>query len=605
MDKTKHSLSSNLVFWTKYYLRYEPQIFWVSIADILLSPVFQMLALYFPKVTLALVEEQASLGKLVGVVGGYTLLYLAARGISFGLVCYNHTTLNMERQKVVFRIFLKSLRIHYTYTESEEGRDAFRKAVGMQNNGDGSASSQFVYITRTLLSTTLTFVLYSTVLGQLNMWMVVILLVLAALGYLLDLSENRFHNSIRQQEAVDEKHYFYMKSVMGQVSAAKDIRIFGMGPWLRQRMDQVVASVELLGRRKAIRIWKKGFWSRGLNLIRDLGAYAYLIYKASSGDMAVSDFVLYFSAITGFSGFIRGVAQNLAGLRRVSDDTDWLRVYLERPEEDMISGDRHISELVQPISIEFRDVGFSYESGEKKTNVFSHFNLQIQAGEKLALVGVNGAGKSTLVKLLCGFYEPEEGKILFNGIDAKAFPRAERYQLFSVVFQEVFLPPFRVDESIVLKKAEEIDQNRLREALERAGAWQILQEKGIRMEQYMGKMKKKGVELSGGQNQRLLLARALYQNGAVLVLDEPTAALDPIAESQVYDAYQEYSHGRTSIFISHRLASTGFSDRIALLDEGKIVEIGSHQELMESNGRYAEMFRIQSSYYQEPNAAEV
>ena len=121
----------------------------------------------------------------------------------------------------------------------------------------------------------------------------------------------------------------------------------------------------------------------------------------------------------------------------------------------------------------------------------------------------------------------------------------------------------------------------------------------------MGKLKKKGVELSGGQNQRLVLARALYQNGAVLVLDEPTAALDPIAESQVYDAYQEYSHGRTSIFISHRLASTGFSDRIALLDEGKIVDIGSHQELMESNGRYAEMFRIQSSYYQEPNAAEV
>ena len=129
--------------------------------------------------------------------------------------------------------------------------------------------------------------------------------------------------------------------------------------------------------------------------------------------------------------------------------------------------------------------------------------------------------------------------------------------------------------------------------------WEVLQEKGIGMDRYMGKMKAKGVELSGGQYQRLLLARALYQDGAIMVLDEPTAALDPIAESQVYNAYQEYSQGRTSVFISHRLASTGFSDRIVLMDGGEIVEMGSHRELMEKNGRYAEMFRIQSGYYQE------
>ncbi len=163
----------------------------------------------------------------------------------------------------------------------------------------------------------------------------------------------------------------------------------------------------------------------------------------------------------------------------------------------------------------------------------------------------------------------------------------------------MFFPPVRVDESITLKREEDIDREKMEEALKKAGVWEFLQEKGIRMEQYMGNLKQKGVELSGGQYQRILLARALYQDGAVMVLDEPTAALDPIAESQVYNAYQEFSHGKTSIFISHRLASTGFSDRIVLLDKGEIVEMGSHRELMERNGRYAEMFRIQSSYYQE------
>lgn len=599
MNRKRHSIASNLWFWVKYYLRHNPSIFWISVAGILLSPLFQMLALYFPKVTLALIEEKAAPQSLALVLAGYTLLYLAARGISRGVEDGNDWIMNWERQRVVFQTFLKSLRVDYAYTESEEGRNDFRKAVEVQNRGSGSASSQYVYIVRSLISTVITFVLYSAVLGSLNVWMVLILLALAGIGYLLDLRENRFHNSLRDQEAVTEKHYLYMKSAMGNTSAAKDIRIFNMGPWLRQRLDGVVAAREKLEWRKAVWVWKNGFWGRVLNLIRDLGAYAYLIYMAASGDMTVSDFVLYFGAITGFSGFVRDVASGLAALQQTSEDTEWIRSYLERPEEDVTSGARHISELAQPVSIEFRDVGFSYQSGGNRIPVFSHLNLQIRAGEKLALVGANGAGKTTLVKLLCGFYEPEEGAILLNGIDAREFPKAERYAYLSVVFQEMFFPPTRIDESIALKEAEDIDQGRLREALEKAGMWDVLQEKGISMDQYMGNLKKKGVELSGGQNQRLLLARALYQDGAVLVLDEPTAALDPIAESQVYDAYQEFSHGRTSLFISHRLASTGFSDRIVYLEKGKILEMGTHQELMEKDGAYAQMYRVQSSYYQE------
>lgn len=603
MNRKRRSIASNLGFWVKYYLKHNPGIFWITVAGILLSPVFQMLALYFPKVTLALIEEKAAPERLALVLVGYTLLYLAARGISQGVEAYNSWTLNWERQRVVFQTFLKSLRVDYAYTESEEGRNDFRKAVEVQDRGDGSASSQFVCIVRSLAGTVITFVLYSTVLGSLNVWMVFLLLALAGIGYLMDLRENRFHNSLRDQEAVTEKHYLYMKSAMGNVPAAKDIRIFNMGPWLRQRMDGVVTAREKLEWRKAVWVWKNGCWGRVLNLIRDLGAYAYLIYMAASGDMTVSDFVLYFGAITGFSGFVREVASGLASLQQASENTEWVRSYLERPQEDVSSGSRHISELAQPVSIEFKDVGFSYRAGENRTQVFSHLNLRIKAGEKLALVGANGAGKTTLVKLLCGFYEPEEGAILLNGVDAKEFPKAERYAFFSVVFQEMFFPSTRIDESIVLKETEDIDQEKLQEALKKAGMWDILREKGITMDQYMGNLKKTGVELSGGQNQRLLLARALYQDGPVLVLDEPTAALDPIAESQVYDAYQEYSHGRTSIFISHRLASTGFSDRIVMLEKGKIVEMGTHQELLEKNGAYAQMYRVQSSYYQESGSS--
>ncbi len=598
MERKKHSTVSNLWFWVKYYLKNEPKVLWIFAGNLLLYPCFHMLALYFPKVTLGLIEGEAAPEKLVLVLAGYTLVHLTAKGISQAMLARSDMMLNMERQNVVFKIFLKSLRVNYAYAESQEGRDDFRKGVEVQNKGDDSASSRFIFIVGGLAGTVLTFGLYSTVLGILNRGMVLILLGLAGLGYLLDLRENRFQNSLRQEEAVTGKHYNYMKAAMGDVLAAKDIRIFGMGQWLRERMDGVVGAKEKLERRRAVWVWKNGLLGRVLNLVRDLGAYAYLIYAASQGDMAVSDFVLYFGAITGFSGFVREMASGLAGLKQSSEDTEWVRNYLEMPEENVSQGSRHVSELARPVSIEFRDVSFSYRSRERRTQVFSHLNLRIKAGEKLALVGANGAGKTTLVKLLCGFYEPEEGGIYFNGINAAEFSRAQRYSLFSVVFQEVFFPPVRVDESIVLQKAACVDQDRLREALKKADMWDAFQEMGITLDQYRGNLKKGGVELSGGQDQRLLLARALYQDGGILVLDEPTAALDPIAESQVYDAYQKFSDGKTSVFISHRLASTGFSDRIVLLDRGKIVEMGSHQELMEKNGLYAEMFRIQSSYYQ-------
>lgn len=215
MNRKRRSIASNLWFWVKYYLKHNPSIFWITVAGILLSPVFQMLALYFPKVTLALIEEKAAPQRLALVLVGYTILYLAARGISQGVEAYNGWTLNWERQRVVFQTYLKSLRVDYAYTESEEGRSDFRKAVEVQNRGGGSASSQFAYIVRSLASAVITFVLYSTVLGSLSIWMVFLLLALAGIGYLMDLRENRFHNSLRDQEAVTEKHYLHMKSAMG------------------------------------------------------------------------------------------------------------------------------------------------------------------------------------------------------------------------------------------------------------------------------------------------------------------------------------------------------------------------------------------------------
>ena len=195
-------------------------------------------------------------------------------------------------------------------------------------------------------------------------------------------------------------------------------------------------------------------------------------------------------------------------------------------------------------------------------------------------------------------YEPDSGTIRINGIDIREFPKQELYRLFSVVFQEAFTLPFTVGENLAMTVSEDIDTSRAWKALEQAGLKEIFEEKQITLDTFMKKaVTKDGIDLSGGQMQRFLLARALYKNAPILLLDEPTASLDPIAESEVYDNYRRYSKGKTSVFISHRLASTRFSDRIVLIENGRILEIGTHDELMHKNGSYAAMFRIQSRYY--------
>ena len=327
-------------------------------------------------------------------------------------------------------------------------------------------------------------------------------------------------------------------------------------------------------------------------------SYAYLIYFTLQEGLTASEFLLMFTAISGFSGWINTILYTVGEMHKKSLGMCRIRELLDWPEPFLLEGGKEIS-VPEHGACELRLENVTYFYPEAEKPVIDHMNLTVSPGEKLAIVGLNGAGKTTLVKLLCGFLDPQEGRVLLNGQDIRKFNRREYYKLFTAVFQEFSGLDVTIGANVA-QTEENIDRVRVEQCLKQAGLWETVCGLPQGMDTNFGKaMHDDGIELSGGQTQRLMLARALYKNAPILLLDEPTAALDPLAEHEMYQKYNDLSAGRTSLFISHRLASTRFCDRILFLEDGKIAEEGTHEELLQKQGGYAKLFEVQSRYYKE------
>lgn len=639
----RHSIPSNILFWLKIYWRWEPGVVLLAVLELILGALAPLVGIYLPKLVLDLLAGHVTAAVLIRTLGLWGLLAAALYGVRGGLTG-KYFLQNSVRSYLMPELFLKSLRVSYEIPESEWGKKAYQEALGVAAGGDWSASTRTFDGTLAMLQNILCFALYSTVLGVLNPWVVLGLMALSMLNILVIEKGLRFEDSMREREARHGRHWNYILSAMGNMTAAKDVRIFGMYSWLGGIRDRTVAEMEE-DKKAYQRLHNWQYSMNGLiGLVRDVAAYGYLIYSVSAGQIGISDFVLYFGAVTGFSGFVTGMLYQVGDLKSARNATDYFRAYMALPEEiseeesmnalapntqesqagGMICDERGVyrstatagdgesfggtdsrasddAEGSPAPGIVFEDVSFAYkkEDGTSGEKILEHFNLTIAPGEKLALVGVNGAGKTTLVKLLCGLYQPDQGRILINGRSRAQMEPGEWYQMFSVVFQEQLVLPITIAENLSLRRREETDDERAWTALEKAGLSETFARQKLTLDTFMKKtISRKGIELSGGQQQRLVLARALYKDAPLLVLDEPTAALDPIAESEVYESYLQHSRGKTAIFISHRLASTRFSDRIILLDHGRIQEEGTHDQLMEMGGAYAHMYQVQSSYYE-------
>lgn len=447
-----------------------------------------------------------------------------------------------------------------------------------------------------ILTNVIGFLVYLLLLSGLSPLLVCIMAALAAAGYFVNKRIGEWGYRHREEEEKYQKDFSYLRKVATERKYAKDIRIFGLKSWIDEVWDSTMRLYEaFLKRREGVYIWINVV-DLLLAFLRNGIAYAYLLYFVLKNGMSASQFLLYFGAISGFTQWVTGILEQFLKLHRQSLELSTVREFLEWPEPFLFEeGEKIEGEMDGRYEVRLEHVSFRYP--DAKCDTIHDLDLTVTAGERLAIVGCNGAGKTTLVKLLCGFLDPTQGRVLLNGEDIRKYDRRDYYALFSAVFQDFSVLEGSVAENVA-QHANEIDENKVRECLAQAGLTEKIASLPHGIQTKIGReVYEDGVELSGGQIQRLMLARALYKDGPILVLDEPTAALDPIAENDIYMKYSSMTSGRTSVFISHRFASTRFCDRIILLANGKIEEEGTHESLLAKGGEYARLFEIQSRYY--------
>lgn len=562
------------------------------------------LQVYLPKMVIMELEEKRTITHFgISIMGlsFFLILCIFIKVKMLSRIKYSNRFINQRMQNEYSQ---KLLYVDYKYLEDQEFltvRDKVKESLFGGSVGDEwerAKLADFMETLVTLAAVTGNVVLYAYHLCKLSYWMLAIFLIAPFIMVLTQktVMKNERDNAVKASGVWQKLDYVIRKTE--DFSMAKDVRMYRMDVWLSGLLEKLC--------KKRLEYKAKELKPRcALSVISTLvfgvyhaGLFAAILAGLWNGNINVADVVfyagmgpaLYFLMEEDFLNNIRRLFQLSVEFKRFREYTD----YGENTGKTDIPVNRKT-----PV-IEFQHVSFTYPGSDRE--VLKDINLVVEKGEKIAIVGVNGAGKTTLMKLTCGLLLPASGRILLDGKDMAQMEPEERYSWFSCAFQDIQFMPLSIKENISML-IEDADNLKIWDCLKQAGIKDEVGSLPLRLDTMMEKtLNKNAVDFSGGQKQKLILARALYRDAGVLVLDEPTAALDALAENDIYEKYARFTKDKTSFFVSHRLSSTRFCDRILLIDGGNIAEEGTHEELLAAGGLYAGMFEMQSKYYKECEA---
>ncbi len=598
----EYGVISNCRYILGKFVKYRKSLILFIITGSIAAASMTYLWSFIGKLVIDMIEQQASspdkdikpLLYLTLITSAAELLFMWLNTVSSMKMSVGFTYV---RLMIIKERIAKTLGMEYEALETPEMLDRLQKAK-RATAGDWQGVQGMMTYMQVMGVQIISVTIAVAIMTTFNPWIILIIVVLSFAQFL-------FFDYIRKKDKKEMwdammphwRKLEYMENVTTDFSYAKDIRLFGMQKYLAKKQIDVYDE-ELRHWVRSRQYWiYNTIFAHGISLLRQLIIIGWLVYSVVFNGLSIGNFTLYTASAAAFSNAINEILQALSALRERSAHTDDYRSFMDIPSAD----DKAQTIPIPPAdkyTFEFKNVSFKYRGQEKYA--LKNVNLTLHAGEKLAVVGLNGAGKSTFIKLLLRLYDVTEGCILMNGTDIRKFDRKEYYELFAPAFQDVMVFAFPVAENVSMKEPFNTDKAEAEKMLRLAGLGDKLDklEKGVDTE-LLKVLYDDGVDLSGGEKQKLALARALYKKSKIIVLDEPTAALDALAEFRLYQSFNELVGDRTAVYISHRLSSTRFCDRVAMFKDGEMVEIGTHDSLMEADGAYADMFRVQAQYYVE------
>ncbi len=466
------------------------------------------------------------------------------------------------------------------------------------NREAGNRPIQILNSTFRIMSTVISMISFVTVLAAISSWAPILIVFMSIPSAIINFIYRRKNVDYMFRRSKERRKLNYFTNIMCSRENVKEVRMFGMSDMLIGRYNEVFANY-FGGLRKLILF--EGFWHIGLTVISTIvncTLFIYIAYNVYLGRLEVGDYSLYTGALNQIASGVATLISTTASIYEGTLFIDNMISFMEEKQTIIprLSSPKRVKHGVGHV-IEFDHVSFRYPGGEH--NVIDDVSFTLNPHESVVLVGLNGAGKTTLLKLLTRLYDPTEGRILLDGVDLRDYDVSDLYQAFGIIFQDFGRYAFTVRENISFGDIDsEIDDERVKYAAGQSGADEFIEKMdGQYHTPLMRIFEDDGAEPSGGQWQKLAIARAFYSRSDIMILDEPTAALDAIAEQEIYNEFDALSQNKTTIFVSHRLSSATKASKILVLEYGKLIEEGNHEELMNAKGRYCELFTTQASRY--------
>lgn len=592
---TEGQLISNTVFLMKYIYNQNKNLYFIRMPMILLQAISSFIPILFIRWIFNSYEGKAPITSILIII---LLMAISILIVDIGIQVTGHferIEVDKTRKKVNLHFGKSVMNLPYEDLEKNEIKNFIVLAQ----------EDSIIYISTLVTNMILSIIKVigvSAIIATVQP-LIIVLLVIVIIGKSL-INKKRREISFRSRNdlAPSIRKLDYLYDTMRILPFAKEIRVNNLSQWLYDKIADFTSNV--VGPQKIKNLKKNKRLDSIIHILdisQELVIYLVLAFRVVFSGMSIGNFAMYMSGIGQFSNEVSNVSNNFSQLIGQGGFARELRYFVTTLQESESNTTRESDTNgvplpeIQTAELEFANVSFSYPNSE--ITVLKNVSFKIRAGETLSIVGVNGAGKTTIVKLLCRFYEPTEGDILINGISIQSIPKDKYYQLLSVVFQDYKLFSFSVAENIEMKLQSNIE--RLETCIEKSGLGDIVCALPNGVCTYISKeFCENGVDFSGGEKQKIAIARALYKDSPIIILDEPTSAIDPIAEYEIYSKFHALVNGKTAIYISHRLSSTRFTDKILVLNDGRVAEYGSHKDLIAlDHGIYKAMFEMQAKHY--------